>query len=212
MKKMFTKISYCLTVALGISMISSAAIAKTELTMYYPIAVGGKLTQAVDSIVADFMAENPDIQVNAIYSGNYDDTRIKALAALESGKPAQLSVMFSIDVHELRELDAIVPFDDVVSVDILYREAGSPVIYIVDTISKNDPFIPGQAYNYWNSRYVYNTFTTTAQTRDDLGFKGTYKITSDTISKSIPSRARTSSPPTLYILYILLREIKVMFK
>ncbi len=76
--------------------------------------------------------------------------------------------------------------DDVVSVDILYREAGSPVIYIVDTISKNDPFIPGQAYNYWNSRYVYNTFTTTAQTRDDLGFKGTYKITSDTISKSIP--------------------------
>jgi len=84
MKKMFTKISYCLTVALGISMFSSAAIAKTELTMYYPIAVGGKLTQAVDSIVADFMAENPDIEVNAIYSGNYDDTRIKALAALES--------------------------------------------------------------------------------------------------------------------------------
>ena len=69
----------------------------------------------VDSIVADFMAENPDIEVNAIYSGNYDDTRIKALAALESGKPAQLSVMFSIDVHELRELDAIIPFDDVVS-------------------------------------------------------------------------------------------------
>ena len=68
MKKMFTKISYCLTVALGISMFSSAAIAKTELTMYYPIAVGGKLTQAVDSIVADFMAENPDIEVNAIYS------------------------------------------------------------------------------------------------------------------------------------------------
>ena len=50
MKKMFTKISYCLTVALGISMISSAAIAKTELTMYYPIAVGGKLTQALSLI------------------------------------------------------------------------------------------------------------------------------------------------------------------
>ena len=76
--------------------------------------------------------------------------------------------------------------DDVVSVDILYREAGSPVIYVVDTISKNDPFIPGQAYNYWNSRYEYNTFTTTSQVREDGGFKGTYKITSDTISKAIP--------------------------
>jgi len=115
MNKLLKKVSYSLSVALGISMISSAAIAKTELTMYYPVAVGGALTQTVDAIVADFMSENPDIEVNAIYSGNYDDTRIKALAALESGKPAQLSVMFSIDVHELRELDAIIPFDDVVS-------------------------------------------------------------------------------------------------
>ncbi|MDC3250723.1 ABC transporter substrate-binding protein [Candidatus Pseudothioglobus singularis] len=115
MNKLLKKVSYSLSVALGMSMISSAAIAKTELTMYYPVAVGGALTQTVDAIVADFMSENPDIEVNAIYSGNYDDTRIKALAALESGKPAQLSVMFSIDVHELRELDAIIPFDDVVS-------------------------------------------------------------------------------------------------
>ncbi len=96
-------------------MISANAIAKTELTMYYPVAVGGLLTKTVDAIVADFMSENPDIKVNAIYAGNYNDTRIKALTALESGQPAQLSVMFSIDVHELRELDAIVAFDDIVS-------------------------------------------------------------------------------------------------
>ncbi|MBT3952556.1 MAG: ABC transporter substrate-binding protein, partial [Rhodobacterales bacterium] len=89
MSKFFKKLSYSLTVALGISMISGAAIAKTELTMYYPVAVGGALTQTVDAMVADFMSKNPDIEVNAIYSGNYDDTRIKALTALESGKPAQ---------------------------------------------------------------------------------------------------------------------------
>ena len=76
--------------------------------------------------------------------------------------------------------------DDVVSVDILYREAGSPVIYIVDTISKNDPAIPGQFYNYWNSIYNYNSFTTTSSSDEDSGFKGTYRITSDTISKAIP--------------------------
>jgi sn-glycerol 3-phosphate transport system substrate-binding protein len=90
------------------------AAAQTELTMYYPIAVGGPLTQVVDGIVADFEAENPDIDVNAIYAGNYDDTRIKALAALNSGEPAQLSVMFSIDVYDLIEQDLIVPFDDLV--------------------------------------------------------------------------------------------------
>jgi sn-glycerol 3-phosphate transport system substrate-binding protein len=86
----------------------------TELTMYYPVAVGGPLTKIVDGIVADFMKANPDITVKAIYAGNYNDARIKALAALKSGEPAQLSVMFSIDIYELIEQDAIVAFDDVV--------------------------------------------------------------------------------------------------
>ena len=88
-----------------------------ELTMYYPVAVGGSLTKVVDGLVADFQKENPDIKVNAIYAGNYNDARIKALAALKSGQPAQLSVMFSIDIYELIEQDAIVAFDDIVTTD-----------------------------------------------------------------------------------------------
>ena len=40
-----------------------------ELTMYYPVAVGGPLTKVVDGLVADFMKENPDIEVKAIYAG-----------------------------------------------------------------------------------------------------------------------------------------------
>ncbi|MCR9256046.1 MAG: ABC transporter substrate-binding protein [Alphaproteobacteria bacterium] len=97
-------------------MMGSATVAQaaTELTMYYPVAVGGPLTKIVDGLVDDFMKENPDIKVNAIYAGNYNDARIKALAALKSGEPAQLSVMFSIDIYELIEQDAIVAFDDIV--------------------------------------------------------------------------------------------------
>lgn len=97
-------------------MIGSAAQAqaKTELTMYYPVAVGGPLTKIVDGMVSDFENQNPDIKVNAVYAGNYNDARIKALAALRSGKPAQLSVMFSIDIYELIEQDAIIAFDDIV--------------------------------------------------------------------------------------------------
>ena len=86
-----------------------------ELNMYYPVAVGGPLTKIVDGMVAEFEKQNPDVKVNAIYAGNYNDARIKALAALKSGKPAQLSVMFSIDIYELIEQDAIVPFDDLVN-------------------------------------------------------------------------------------------------
>ncbi len=93
------------------------AAAETELTMYYPIAVGGALTEVVDGLVARFEEQNPDISVNAIYAGNYDDTRIKALAALDSGEPAQLAVMFSIDAYDLIEQDLIVPFEDVIETE-----------------------------------------------------------------------------------------------
>ena len=101
----------------AVALTAGVAQAETELTMYYPIAVGGALTEVVDGIVADFVAENPEIKVNAIYSGNYDDTRVRALSAIASGEPAQLAVMFSIDAYDLIEQDLIVPFDDVATSD-----------------------------------------------------------------------------------------------
>ena len=109
MRKAATGIALAAAVSVG-SVLPASAV---ELTMYYPVAVGGALTKIVDGLVADFQKENPDIKVNAIYAGNYNDARIKALAALKSGDPAQLSVMFAIDIYELIEQDAIVAFDDI---------------------------------------------------------------------------------------------------
>ena len=100
---------------LGLFLLLTSQSIGIELNMYYPVAVGGPLTKIVDGMVDDFERKNPDVKVNVIYAGNYNDASIKALAALKSGKPAQLSVMFSIDIYELIEQDAIVPFDDLVS-------------------------------------------------------------------------------------------------
>ena len=111
LKRSAGKLALAAALSLGLTSTASAI----ELTMYYPVAVGGALTKIVDGLVADFEKANPDINVNAIYAGNYNDARIKALAALKSGEPAQTSVMFSIDIYELIEQDAIVAFDDVVS-------------------------------------------------------------------------------------------------
>ncbi len=110
LKRLATSLALAATLGLGLITTASAV----ELTMYYPVAVGGSLTKIVDGLIADFEKENPDIKVNAIYAGNYNDARIKALAALKSGKPAQTSVMFSIDIYELIEQGAIVAFDDIV--------------------------------------------------------------------------------------------------
>jgi len=63
-------------------------------------------------MIAEFEKANPDVKVKAVYAGNYDDTRVKALAAVKANQPVQLSVLFSIDVFELMDQDVIVPFDD----------------------------------------------------------------------------------------------------
>ena len=112
MNKLLT--SLMVATALTASALPAAAAEQTKLTMYYPIAVGGALTEVVDGMIEGFEAENPDIDVEAIYAGNYDDTRIRALSAINSGDAPQLSVLFSIDAYDLIEQDLIVPFDDVV--------------------------------------------------------------------------------------------------
>ncbi|MGY6698018.1 MAG: ABC transporter substrate-binding protein [Roseinatronobacter sp.] len=93
------------------------ASAQTELTMYYPIAVGGALTQVVDGLIAEFHDAHPDIRVNSVYAGNYDDTRVRVLSAISSGDSAPLSVLFSIDALDLIEQEMIIPFDQVLETD-----------------------------------------------------------------------------------------------
>ena len=94
-----------------------AAAKDVSLTMYYPVSVGGPLTKVIDGMIDGFEKEHPDVKVEAVYAGNYDDTRVRALSAIKSGQPAQLSVLFSIDAYDLMEQDLIVPFDDVAKTD-----------------------------------------------------------------------------------------------
>ena len=137
----FVKLGLAAVTAIGIA---APAAAETELTMYYPIAVGGKLTEVVDGIVADFEAENPDIKVSAIYSGNYDDTRVRALSALASGDPAQLAVMFSIDAYDLIEQDLVMAFDDISGVDKSWLKSFYPALMANGNIEGKTWGIPFQ--------------------------------------------------------------------
>lgn len=90
----------------------AGAHANTELTMYYPIAVGGPLTQVVDRFISEFESEHPEIRVKAVYSGNYDETRVRALSALRAGEPVQLSVLGALDTHDLVEQGLVESFSE----------------------------------------------------------------------------------------------------
>ncbi len=105
---------FVIALVVAASLLPAPAAAAVELNMYYPVAVGGPITKIIDGMIADFEKEHPEIKVTAVYAGNYDDTRVKALTALRAGQPVQLSVLFSIDLFELIDQDAIVPFDDLI--------------------------------------------------------------------------------------------------
>lgn len=106
-----------LATALIFMVVGIAAAAEINMTMYYPIAVGGKPYQVINGLIQDFEAQNPNIKVKAVYYGNYDDTRTKCLAAIKAGEPVQLSVLFSIDIFDLMNQDLILPWDEVVQSD-----------------------------------------------------------------------------------------------
>lgn len=90
---------------------------KTELTMFFPVAVGGPLTSIIDEYARDFNKEYPEIVIKPVYCGSYADTMVKAQTAIKGGSPPDLGVLFSIDLFTLTDIDAIIPLDDYIAKD-----------------------------------------------------------------------------------------------
>jgi sn-glycerol 3-phosphate transport system substrate-binding protein len=107
------RIGKYLAVTAGAALLLSgvAARAATELSFYYPVAVGGPITKIIDGMVADFENANPDAKIKAIYTGTYQESITKAMTALKSGEPPNLAVLLSTDMFTLIDEDAILPWD-----------------------------------------------------------------------------------------------------
>lgn len=107
------------TAAAAGALIAKPAIAQgtTEVSFFYPVAVGGPITKLIDAFAADFEKENPSIKLKPIYAGTYQETIVKALTAHKSGNPPTTSVLLSTDMFTLIDEDAIVPIDYFVKTD-----------------------------------------------------------------------------------------------
>ena len=100
--------------ALGLALLAGVAVAQptTEITFYYPIAVGGPITKIIDGYAEQFVKENPGIRVKPVYAGTYQETIVKALTAHKSGEPPTTAILLSTDMFTLIDEDAIVPWDE----------------------------------------------------------------------------------------------------
>ena len=103
-----------MALALGLAMLAGAAVAQqaTEITFYYPIAVGGPITKIVDGYAEQFSKEHLSIRVKPVYTGTYQESVVKALTAHKSGEPPTTAILLSTDMFTLIDEDAIVPWDE----------------------------------------------------------------------------------------------------
>jgi sn-glycerol 3-phosphate transport system substrate-binding protein len=97
--------------------LSTASVAQTEVSFYFPVAVGGPVTKIIDGYAAEFNQANPDLKVVPVYAGSYQETVVKALTAHKASKPPAAAILLSTDTFTLIDEDAIVPFDNFVKTD-----------------------------------------------------------------------------------------------
>lgn len=92
----------------------AGSVFAVNLQFFFPVAVGGKAAKTIEQLTADYSKAHPDVKIDAVYAGSYQDTVTKALTAARGGKPPQLSVILSVDMFTLIDEDVIVPFDSLV--------------------------------------------------------------------------------------------------
>jgi sn-glycerol 3-phosphate transport system substrate-binding protein len=104
------------TTAVAVALGATAASA-TEITFYYPIAVGGPITKIFDGYAEAFHKAHPDITVKPVYTGSYQDSLVKAMTAAKAGNAPDAAVLLSTDMFTMIDNELIEPIDTIATKD-----------------------------------------------------------------------------------------------
>lgn len=84
---------------------------EVELDFYFPVGVAGPLAEVMDNMVKEFNQNQPNIEVEPVYAGNYNDTMAKVQSAIMSGTPPDVFVVEISELYTLLGIDGIIPLD-----------------------------------------------------------------------------------------------------
>lgn len=85
----------------------------TELSFFYPVAVGGPITKIIDGYASEFNAANKGIKVTPTFAGSYADTLTKIQTTIDGGgAPPDVAVLLSTDLYTLKDAGYIIQLDD----------------------------------------------------------------------------------------------------
>jgi sn-glycerol 3-phosphate transport system substrate-binding protein len=95
--------------ALGVYLVPQSALAagKVEITWWH--AMSGNNGKVVDAIVKDFNAANPNIELKALYTGNYPETMTKYITAYRAKTAPNLVQAYEVGTQQMLSSGAIIP-------------------------------------------------------------------------------------------------------
>lgn len=96
---------------------ATGARAATDLDLFFPVPVQGKLASEMTRLIAQFDKEHPDINVTAVYTGSYDDTNLKTRAAVQAGRPPGAVIMSANFIREYAINNDAISLDDMIAKD-----------------------------------------------------------------------------------------------
>ncbi len=115
-----------------------------HLTFYYPVNVGGSAAALIEQICADFNKEHPDIVVEPVYTGNYDDTVTKIQTAIQGGTPPDVFVSLATQRFTMASTGMAMPLDDLIAAD---GEEGEAYIDVFLDGFMLDSYVDGKIYS-----------------------------------------------------------------
>jgi sn-glycerol 3-phosphate transport system substrate-binding protein len=84
---------------------------QVQLKYYYPVQLAGPLAKVMTEMTEDFNKSHPNIRVEPIFTGDYNQTEQKVLTAIRGGNPPDVAVMRTGSLFTLIDLDTIIPLD-----------------------------------------------------------------------------------------------------
>lgn len=122
----------------------TTAEGKMELTLFFPVNVGGTVANLIDQLCTDYSKENPNVVIKPVYTGNYDDTVTKIQTAVQGGTPPDLFVSLATQRFTMASTQMAIPLDDFIAADGAEGKA-----YIEDFLPgfMEDSYVDGKIYS-----------------------------------------------------------------
>lgn len=132
---------------------ASTEPAKEPVKVVWWHSMSGELGEAADKLVSDFNASHPDIKVEGVFQGTYDESLNKLKASMDSKSGPSLIQVYEIGSRFMIDSGAVTPvqqFIDEESYDVSSLEPNISSYYTFDGKQYSMPFNTSNPILYYN--------------------------------------------------------------